>query len=189
MSASDKRKTFVEKSKKIPHGKRTAVRTLSAECSTNRPPMKYPQVEEIIEIVTGRPKYGSYASPAPYLYALSNKRPVSATSPHNPPRFRKADMATLEEVLAEAQKNNRICPQPLKWQQLFHMLLDKARKGAAWEPSGPLTLAAWWDTSALLKILRLREHIEWADSHGCLEEVNSFLCGLPEDQWHHIGEQ
>ncbi len=38
------------------------------------------------------------------------------------------------------------------------------------------------------KMLRLREHIEWAASHGCLEEVNMFLRGLPEDQWHHIGE-
>jgi len=97
-------------------------------------------------------------------------------------------MTTLEEVLAEVQKNNRVCPQPQKWQQLFDMLPDKQRKGSGWEPPLPLILAAWWDTPALSKILRLREHIEWAASHGGIEEVNSSLRGLPENQWHHIGE-
>ena len=97
-------------------------------------------------------------------------------------------MTDLEEVLAEVQKNKRVCPQPQKWQRLFDMLPDKQRKGAGWEPSLPLILAAWWDTSAMSKMLRLREHIEWAASHGRLEEVSVFLRELPEDQWHHIGE-
>lgn len=97
-------------------------------------------------------------------------------------------MATLEEVLAEAQKNSRICPQPQKWQELYELLPDKKRKGAGWEPSLPLILAAWWDTPAMSKMLRLREHIEWADAHGCLEQIHSFLLALPEDQWHHVGE-
>jgi len=94
---------------------------------------------------------------------------------------------TLEEVLAVVQKNKRVCPQPQRWQQLYEMLPQK-RKGAGWEPSPPLILAAWWDTPALPKIIRLREHIEWAAAHGCLDEVYSFLCELPEDQWHHIGD-
>jgi hypothetical protein len=42
-------------------------------------------------------------------------------------------MATLEEVFAEGQKNNRVCPHPQKWQQLYEMLPQKQRKGAAWE--------------------------------------------------------
>ncbi len=100
----------------------------------------------------------------------------------------KETMVTLEVVLAEVQKNNRVCPQPQRWQQLYEMLPQKQRKGAGWEPSLPLILAAWWDTPALPKMLRLREHIEWAASHGCLAEVHSFLLELPEDQWHHIGE-
>jgi hypothetical protein len=95
---------------------------------------------------------------------------------------------SLEEVLAEAQKNCRVCPQPQKWQQLYEMLPDKKQKGSGWEPPLPLILAAWWDSPALSKILRLREHIEWAESHGLLEEVASFLRGLAEDQWHHIEE-
>jgi len=97
-------------------------------------------------------------------------------------------MTNLEEVLAEVQKNKRVCPQPQKWQQLFDMLPDKQRKGVGWEPALPFMLAAWCDTPAMSKMLRLREHIEWAASHCCLEEVSLFLRELPEDQWHHIGE-
>ena len=102
--------------------------------------------------------------------------------------FLRVDMTTLEEVLVEVQKNNRVCPQPQTWQQLFEMLPDKQRKGAGWEPSLPIILAASWDTPAISKMLRLREHIEWAASHGCLEEVSLYLRELPEDQWHHIGD-
>jgi hypothetical protein len=97
-------------------------------------------------------------------------------------------MTTLDEVLAETQKNNRICPQPEKWQQLYELLPERKRMGAGWEPSLPLILAAWWDTPAMLKMLRLREHIEWAAAHGCLEKVYLFLQALSEDEWHHIGE-
>jgi len=68
------------------------------------------------------------------------------------------------------------------------MLPEKQRKGAGWKPALPLILAAWWDTPALAKMLRLREHIEWAFAHGCLDEVFNFLTGLPENEWHHIGD-
>jgi hypothetical protein len=54
-------------------------------------------------------------------------------------------MATKEEVLAEAQRNNRVCPQPQKWSELYELLPNKRRKGNGWEPSLPLILAAWWD--------------------------------------------
>jgi hypothetical protein len=97
-------------------------------------------------------------------------------------------MTTLTEILVEVKKNNRVCPQPQQWQQLYELLPDKKRKGGGWEPSLPLILAAWWDTPAISKMLRLREHIEWAATHGCLEQVYSFLQALPEEQWHHTGE-
>jgi hypothetical protein len=97
-------------------------------------------------------------------------------------------MPNLEEVFAEATKNGRVCPQPQRWQELYEMLPGKQRKGAGWEPSFPLILAAWWETPDLSKMLRLREHIEWAVSHNCLDDIYRFLCELPEDQWHHLGE-
>jgi hypothetical protein len=97
-------------------------------------------------------------------------------------------MISVDQVVAVATENNRICPQPQKWQQLYELLPNKKRKGAGWEPSLPLILAAWWDTPAMSKILRLREHIEWAAEHGRLEQVHAFLQSLPEEEWHHLGE-
>jgi hypothetical protein len=43
-------------------------------------------------------------------------------------------MTKLDEVLAEAQRNNRVCPQPLKWNELYELLPSKRRMGNEWEP-------------------------------------------------------
>lgn len=97
-------------------------------------------------------------------------------------------MVTMERALAEAQKNGRVCPQPREWQSLYEMLPNKTRVGGSWNPSLPLILAAWWDTPSSSKALRLREHLEWASAHGCLDAVHSFLAALPERAWHHADE-
>lgn len=97
-------------------------------------------------------------------------------------------MASLAEVLDEAQKNRRVCPKPQKWQALYDLLPDKRRTGAGWEPPVPLILAAWSGTPALSKMLRLREHLEWAEKHGALERVYDYLCRLPESDWQHMDE-
>lgn len=94
-------------------------------------------------------------------------------------------MVTLEDVIAETNRNNRVCPQPMKWNELYEMLPDKKRKGLGWEPSLPLILAAWWDTPIISKKLRLKEHLEWAEGHGCLDVIYSFLTNLKEDEWYH----
>ena len=94
-------------------------------------------------------------------------------------------MTTLEEVLAEAQKNDRICPKPDKWNRLYRMLPKGRSSDGKREPALPLILAAWWGTSGLQKMQRFREHIEWADAHGCLKKVGAFLRSLPEEEWHH----
>jgi len=40
----------------------------------------------------------------------------------------------------------------------------------------------------MLKMLRLREHIEWAERHGALDKVHAFLSEMPESEWLHLGE-
>jgi hypothetical protein len=95
-------------------------------------------------------------------------------------------MTTLEEVLAETQKNGRICPQPRRWNQLYEMLPQKRSAGGRSEPALPLILAAWWHAPEHTKIARFREHIEWADTHGCLDKVYAFLRSLPEEEWLHF---
>ncbi len=97
-------------------------------------------------------------------------------------------MTNLDEALAVATKNNRVCPLPPDWNRLYELLPDRRRKGAGWEPALPLILAAWHDTPPLMKAIRLREHIEWAAEHGALHEVHAFMESLPEQAWHHFGE-
>ena len=97
-------------------------------------------------------------------------------------------MVTIDDVIKEIQKNNRVCPQPKRWQELYDLLPNKQRKISGCEPALPLILAALWDTPAQIKIMRLREHIDWAAAQGCLEKVYDFLCKLPENDWHHVGE-
>jgi hypothetical protein len=91
---------------------------------------------------------------------------------------------TVVEVMVEARKNNRVCPKPDRWIQLYEMLPDKQRS----EPAPPLVDAAWDATPSIPKRMCFREHIEWADAHGCLRQVYAFMKSLPEDEWHHMGE-
>jgi len=97
-------------------------------------------------------------------------------------------MATLDEVLAVAQKNKRVCPAPQKWNELYEFLPNKRMNGNAWEPPQPLILVAWWDTPDMQRMLRLREHLEWASEQGVLDTAHDFLVKLSEEEWHHVGE-
>jgi len=94
----------------------------------------------------------------------------------------------IESLIAFCRENGRVCPLPQLWNRLWEMLPDRLRAGAGWQPPPPLILAAWHDTPAMLKMLRLTEHIEWAAKHGSLEVVETFLRGLCEDDWFHIGD-
>jgi hypothetical protein len=95
---------------------------------------------------------------------------------------------TVVEVMVEARLHNRVCPQPAKWQQLYEILPDKKQSGAGWEPAPPLVEAAWKNTPSIPKRMVFREHIEWAASHGCLQQIFTFMKSLPESDWHHMGD-
>jgi hypothetical protein len=92
------------------------------------------------------------------------------------------------ELLSFVADNGRVCPMPMRWNELYQMLPETRRKGHGWEPAMPLILAAWWEASERQKQERLIEHIRWARDHGGLEAVASFLRSLPESEWHHIGD-
>ena len=97
-------------------------------------------------------------------------------------------MTTLEDAIAEATRNKRICPMPPLWNQLYELLPNRKRKGFGWEPALPLILAAWHEASGLSKALRLKEHLEWAESHGALDQVYTFMISLSERDWYHFGD-
>jgi hypothetical protein len=95
---------------------------------------------------------------------------------------------SVESLVSYCREDDRVCPLPPLWNRLWEMLPDRTRVGAGWQPPPPLILAAWHDTPAMLKKLRLAEHIHWAAQHGALELVGKFLRDLREEDWFHIGE-
>jgi hypothetical protein len=68
------------------------------------------------------------------------------------------------------------------------MLPDRRQIGVGWEPPLPLIVGAWHYASNMEKMLRLSEHIEWADKHRRLTEIAAFLHSLSEKDWHHLNE-
>jgi hypothetical protein len=100
------------------------------------------------------------------------------------PRGPKAKPPTVDEAMLEARKNNRVCPIPARWQELYQMLPERKPN----QPTPPLVGASWQATPSISKRMCLREHLEWAQSKGGLEPVLAFLRQLPEGEWHHMGD-
>ena len=94
----------------------------------------------------------------------------------------------LQTLIDYCAKDGRVCPMPSKWNELWEMLPNRSRTGSRWEPALPLILAAWYDTTNIEKMLRLREHLEWAEKHGNLDIVDKYLKDLPESNWHHLDD-
>jgi hypothetical protein len=85
--------------------------------------------------------------------------------------------------------NNRICPMPMKWNDLFGMLKNtKQNSDGGWTPSLPLILAGWEHTVPLQKHLVFKEQIQWASDNDQTEEIGIYLRSLPEEEWAHYGE-
>jgi hypothetical protein len=94
-----------------------------------------------------------------------------------------------DDLVRYCRENGRVCPMRHNGMRFGKCCRNRARIGGGWEPAPPLILAAWHDTPALPKMQRLKEHIEWADQHGVLGDVDKVLRSLPETEWAHLGEQ
>lgn len=90
----------------------------------------------------------------------------------------------LQDLLQYVMDEGRICPEPGKWHELWQLLPDRHRVGSGWNPPLPLILAAWDHTNGLEKMLRLKQHIEYAAEKGVLDQVDQFLRSLPSEEWH-----
>lgn len=91
--------------------------------------------------------------------------------------------STATSLIEYCTANRRVCPESDEWHRLWKMLPDhQQRAGGGWNPPFPLILAALscenWE-----KRLRLRDHIQWADDHDVIEQVDEYLRGLSEEQW------
>jgi hypothetical protein len=93
----------------------------------------------------------------------------------------------LESLISYCKENARVCPMPMRWNELYDLLPYQRQTGVGWEPPLPLILAAWYEP-ALQKTLRLKDHLRWAHDHGELNVVDEFLRNLPEEEWFHFGD-
>ena len=95
---------------------------------------------------------------------------------------------TLDSLWAFCTSENRLVPQPEHWNKLFQMLKNTRQKPTGgWEPL-PLILAAWHHSMPLEKQLRFKDHLQWANDQGQLQEVGKYLRSLKEYEWCHFGE-
>jgi hypothetical protein len=92
---------------------------------------------------------------------------------------------TIEDVLLLARRNNRVCPRPALWAGLY-LLLEGDRYADLQPP--PTQPWIWNKLSSLQRRMSFREHVEWAERHGKLEEAARYLDSVSEADWVHIGE-
>lgn len=95
-----------------------------------------------------------------------------------------AGPVSLDDVLVEVRRNNRVCPLPTVWVRLHALLPNKPPHLAG----VPATREEWTRMPSLQKRTRLREHIEWAAVQGVLPQVHQVLLAVPESKWHHMGD-
>jgi hypothetical protein len=115
---------------------------------------------------------------APYAPTQpSDMQALHASHPGAPSRL------TVNDVMMEARRLNRVAPCEARWQQL-HVLLKAAGRG---DPPPPMTGIEATATPPLVKRIRIRDQVEWAAEHGLLEPLFQFFTALPENQWVHIG--
>lgn len=91
---------------------------------------------------------------------------------------------TVDDVMVEARRFNRICPSEPNWSRLCSLLRD----AVGLEPPPAIGGAEARITSKLAKRIRVRDQVEWAAHNGALQLMATFMGSLSEDQWIHMGQ-
>lgn len=81
---------------------------------------------------------------------------------------------------------NRICPNPMKWHELFEHLTNYAKSHPCTPqlPPKPLILAGWAYTNDIEKMQRWKETVAWAEKNGCTNLVS----GIPDQDFYFVEE-
>jgi hypothetical protein len=134
-------------------------------------------------------------APASVMHRPSEDQGWAKTQPASAlqaaPRARRVEaqpLFTLEAAMLVARRNNRVCPRPEHWQELHGLLPARTTTRGVQTPPVPPTGPAWSKTAPLTKRLLFREHIEWAEAQGALENLMAFMQTMPETDWLHMGE-
>lgn len=80
--------------------------------------------------------------------------------------------------------NDRICPQPMKWNELYSLLKDEVGKNKL---SPPLLLAGWNFSNDYQKKDRFQQHLQLIKEEN-LTAAMAFLEELNEKEWYHNEE-
>jgi hypothetical protein len=115
---------------------------------------------------------------------LSTARPSQFAALRRVRQFSPLGGVTVDDVMAEARRFNRVCPAQSDWLRLQAVLAEHGGPDAP----GAMYGAAFRTMSALARRMAVRDQVEWAAEHGCLQEVYAFLHALPEDRWTHMGD-
>ncbi len=91
--------------------------------------------------------------------------------------------STVHDLMALIRKDNRVCPQPVRWEEFYRLLRDLSEGLAL--PSPPLVGEAWKGTPDLPKRMCFCEQVEWAAGNNCLIAAYTFLKVLPASDWHY----
>jgi len=145
----------------------------------NKPPkgksQDFPDTEPIIVPEASEPSFDSPTEPMGLM--------PSAAPRGLPDSLELAPIeVTLYEVMGIARKDNRVCPQPSRWLEMYRILQDKAGLHAL--PSQPLVGSAWAATPPMAKRMAFHEQLEWADKNHCLTPVHEFLKTLRDSDWY-----
>lgn len=90
---------------------------------------------------------------------------------------------TLDSLLQEVRRGNRVCPLPTAWVEVYTILQRHAGALGEEPPVPPPTGKAWKPTPPLAKRAILRQQLEWAAAHGCLDAMHTALLAIPDADW------
>ena len=88
------------------------------------------------------------------------------------------------EIFHEIRRENRVCPNPLYWNEL-HEIIVRADINQRQAPPLPLILGAWWESSDEEKADRLVELLNWADQNSVINVAWAYIMALKGDEWHY----
>jgi hypothetical protein len=94
------------------------------------------------------------------------------------------DQDKLKSLLTYVSQDNRVCPEPMYWEQLWRKL--PGREKYEMENGNilrPLILAAWWEANDMEKAERLQLQIQYASENGVLNAVDRYLRKLRPENW------
>jgi hypothetical protein len=97
-------------------------------------------------------------------------------------------LKTVQEVLALASREGRLCPKPGAWARLYALLPHTRRDAYGSIPPEPFIAETFDTTTDDEKRHRFLEHVQWAHDHAALDDVHAFLAALAEAEWHHVGD-